>query len=57
VVGLHFMNPVPIMEGVEIVVGEKTADDVTELAHTFAEDLEKTTGNPTTSRGSSQIAS
>ncbi|MFB1066224.1 3-hydroxyacyl-CoA dehydrogenase family protein [Natrinema sp. H-ect4] len=43
VVGLHFMNPVPIMEGVEIVVGEKTADDVTELAHTFAEDLEKTT--------------
>lgn len=43
VIGLHFMNPVPIMEGVEIVVGEKTADDVTELAHTFAEDLEKTT--------------
>ncbi|WP_226042846.1 3-hydroxyacyl-CoA dehydrogenase NAD-binding domain-containing protein [Natrinema sp. DC36] len=43
VVGLHFMNPVPIMEGVEIVVGEKTANDATELAHTFAEDLEKTT--------------
>ena len=43
VVGLHFMNPVPIMEGVEVVVGEKTADEVVELAHEFAEALDKTT--------------
>jgi 3-hydroxybutyryl-CoA dehydrogenase len=43
VVGLHFMNPVPIMEGVEIVVGEKTADETVTFAHDFAEDLEKTT--------------
>ncbi len=43
VVGLHFMNPVAIMEGVEIVVGEKTVDAVTDLAHTIAEDLGKTT--------------
>ncbi|NGM67416.1 3-hydroxybutyryl-CoA dehydrogenase [Natronolimnobius sp. AArcel1] len=43
VVGLHFMNPVPIMEGVEVVVGEKTTDEVTELAHDIAADLEKTT--------------
>ncbi|WP_255169884.1 3-hydroxyacyl-CoA dehydrogenase family protein [Natrononativus amylolyticus] len=43
VVGLHFMNPVPIMEGVEIVVGEKTTDDVVALAHHLAEDLGKTT--------------
>ncbi len=43
VIGLHFMNPVPIMEGVEIVVGEKTTDDATELAHEIAEDLGKTT--------------
>ncbi|QCW05169.1 3-hydroxyacyl-CoA dehydrogenase family protein [Natrinema pallidum] len=43
VVGLHFMNPVPIMEGVEIVVGEKTTDEVTDLAHAFAEELGKTT--------------
>ncbi|MFP8891273.1 3-hydroxyacyl-CoA dehydrogenase family protein [Natrialbaceae archaeon A-CW2] len=43
VVGLHFMNPVPIMEGVEIVVGEKTTDDVTDLAHDIAEGLGKTT--------------
>ena len=43
VVGLHFMNPVPIMEGVEVVVGEKTDDAVVELAHGFAEELDKTT--------------
>ncbi len=43
VVGLHFMNPVPIMDGVEIVVGEKTSEVTTELAHDFAEDLGKET--------------
>jgi len=43
VVGLHFMNPVPIMDGVEVVVGEKTAEEVVELAHGFAADLEKET--------------
>ncbi|AEH37261.1 3-hydroxyacyl-CoA dehydrogenase family protein [Halopiger xanaduensis] len=43
VIGLHFMNPVPIMEGVEVVVGEKTSDEATDLAHRIAEDLEKTT--------------
>ncbi|MXV60573.1 3-hydroxybutyryl-CoA dehydrogenase [Natronorubrum sp. JWXQ-INN-674] len=43
VVGLHFMNPVPIMEGVEVVVGENTDPEIVDLAHEFAEDLEKTT--------------
>jgi 3-hydroxybutyryl-CoA dehydrogenase len=43
VVGLHFMNPVPIMEGVEVVVGETTADDTVSLVHEFAEGLDKTT--------------
>jgi 3-hydroxybutyryl-CoA dehydrogenase len=43
VVGLHFMNPVPIMDGVEVVVGERTADAVTEFAHAFAADLGKET--------------
>ncbi|GAA0195910.1 3-hydroxyacyl-CoA dehydrogenase family protein [Halobaculum roseum] len=43
VVGLHFMNPVPIMAGVEVVTGEKTAAEVTEFAHAFAEDLGKET--------------
>lgn len=43
VVGLHFMNPVPVMDGVEIVVGEKTRSDTVALAHAFAEDLGKET--------------
>ncbi|MEM4781446.1 MAG: 3-hydroxybutyryl-CoA dehydrogenase [Halalkalicoccus sp.] len=43
VVGLHFMNPVPIMEGVEVVVGEKTSAETVELAHALAEGLGKTT--------------
>jgi 3-hydroxybutyryl-CoA dehydrogenase len=43
VVGLHFMNPVPVMEGVEVVVGEHTTDETAALAHEFAEALGKTT--------------
>jgi len=41
VVGVHFMNPVPVMKGVEVVGGEKTADGVVGLAHDFLEDLGK----------------
>ena len=43
VVGLHFMNPVPVMKGVELVVGEHTDAAVVDLAHAFAEDLGKET--------------
>ena len=43
VVGLHFMNPVPVMTGVEVVTGEHTAREVTDLAHEFAERLGKET--------------
>jgi len=43
VIGLHFMNPVPIMDGVEVVVGERTADGIVDFAHAFAEDLGKET--------------
>jgi 3-hydroxybutyryl-CoA dehydrogenase len=43
VVGLHFMNPVPLMEGVEVVVGERTDPAVVDLAHELAADLGKTT--------------
>jgi 3-hydroxybutyryl-CoA dehydrogenase len=43
VVGLHFMNPVPVMKGVEIVVGERTDPAVANLSHEFAEDLGKET--------------
>jgi 3-hydroxybutyryl-CoA dehydrogenase len=43
VVGVHFMNPVPVMKGVEVVVGEKTAPGAVELAHDFSEALDKET--------------
>ena len=43
VVGLHFMNPVPIMDGVEVVVGERTDSAVVDFAHAFAEALGKET--------------
>ncbi|WP_380678122.1 3-hydroxyacyl-CoA dehydrogenase family protein [Salinigranum sp. GCM10025319] len=43
VVGLHFMNPVPVMKGVEVVRGELTDDAVVDLAHGFSESLEKET--------------
>ncbi|MFC6825577.1 3-hydroxyacyl-CoA dehydrogenase family protein [Halopelagius fulvigenes] len=43
VVGVHFMNPVPVMKGVEIVVGEKTAEPVVEFARDFSDRLGKET--------------
>ena len=43
VVGLHFMNPVSIMVGVEVVTGETTDDDTVDLVHEFPEGLDKTT--------------
>lgn len=43
VVGLHFMNPVPIMTGLEVVTGERTASETTSLAHELATELGKET--------------
>jgi len=43
VVGLHFMNPVPVMAGVEVVVGEHTSEATVDIAHAFAERLDKET--------------
>lgn len=43
VVGLHFMNPVPVMKGVELVVGEKTSAEAVSVAHDLAEALGKET--------------
>jgi 3-hydroxybutyryl-CoA dehydrogenase len=43
VVGIHFMNPVAVMDGVEIVVGERTDPAVVDLAHEFVETLGKET--------------
>ncbi len=41
VVGMHFMNPVPVMPVVEIVRGLATSDDTLLTARTFAESLGK----------------
>ncbi|WP_435066981.1 3-hydroxyacyl-CoA dehydrogenase family protein [Haloplanus sp. C73] len=43
VVGLHFMNPAPVMKGLELVVGERTADEVVDVSHALAEDFGKET--------------
>ena len=43
VVGIHFMNPVAIMDGVEIVVGEQTASEAVDCVHAFADRLDKET--------------
>ncbi|EMA30426.1 3-hydroxyacyl-CoA dehydrogenase family protein [Haloarcula japonica] len=43
VLGLHFMNPVPVMKGVELVVGEKTSDETVTLGREFAHDIGKET--------------
>ena len=43
VLGLHFMNPVAVMTGVELVVGEKTTAQTVSLGHAFARDLGKET--------------
>lgn len=41
-IGLHFFNPVPGSQLVEIVVGEKTAPDLVDLSHNWVTDLGKT---------------
>ncbi|MGB9932282.1 3-hydroxyacyl-CoA dehydrogenase family protein [Haloarcula amylolytica] len=43
VLGLHFMNPVPVMKGVELVVGERTSDETMTLGREFAHDIGKET--------------
>ena len=44
-IGLHFMNPVPLMKLVEIIRGIATDVDTYETATTFAHALGKTTAN------------
>jgi 3-hydroxybutyryl-CoA dehydrogenase len=41
-IGLHFFNPVPASDLVEIVVGSATSARLTELAQVWVEDLGKT---------------
>lgn len=42
VIGMHFFNPVPVMQLVEIIRGEQTSDETFETAHQVAERFNKT---------------
>lgn len=42
VVGIHFMNPVPIMKLVEVIRGQRTSDESMSTASGLVKDLEKT---------------
>lgn len=44
VVGMHFMNPVPLMKLVELIKGEKTSDEVVARTKAIAEAVGKTVG-------------
>jgi len=44
-IGLHFMNPAPVMKLVEIIRGIATDADTYEIAVSFAQSLGKTTSN------------
>jgi 3-hydroxybutyryl-CoA dehydrogenase len=44
VIGMHFMNPVPLMKLVEIIRGEKTTDEVVARTKALAEGVGKTVG-------------
>lgn len=44
VVGMHFMNPVPLMKLVELIKGEKTSSEVVAKTKAIAESLGKTVG-------------
>jgi 3-hydroxybutyryl-CoA dehydrogenase len=41
VIGMHFMNPVPIMKLVEVIRGYKTSDNTTESIMSLSKSLEK----------------
>lgn len=41
VVGMHFFNPVPVMQLVEIIRGEQTNEETFQRAHTLAEQFNK----------------
>ncbi len=44
-IGMHFMNPVPLMKLMEVIRGLATSQDTYETAITFAGRLDKTTTN------------
>jgi 3-hydroxybutyryl-CoA dehydrogenase len=42
VIGMHFMNPVPVMKLVEVIRGMATSDETFDFARRFVEELSKT---------------
>ena len=44
VIGMHFMNPVPLMKLVEVIRGERTSQDTVDRTVAWAEGLGKTVG-------------
>lgn len=41
VVGIHFMNPVPMIKGVEVIPGKQTSADVLEASKEYVKSLDK----------------
>ncbi|OGO30537.1 MAG: 3-hydroxybutyryl-CoA dehydrogenase [Chloroflexi bacterium RBG_16_56_11] len=41
VIGIHFMNPVPVMKGVEVIPGRRTAADVLEASKEYVKKIGK----------------
>ena len=41
IIGMHFMNPVPVMKLVEVIRGKETSDDVTKIIMELARKLNK----------------
>ena len=41
VIGVHFMNPVPMIKGVEVILGKKTSKDVLEASKEYVKSLDK----------------
>jgi 3-hydroxybutyryl-CoA dehydrogenase len=44
VIGMHFMNPVPVMVGIEIIRGKETSDETYGIVEQLAKDLGKIPG-------------
>jgi len=41
VIGIHFMNPVPVMKGVEVIPGSHTSEDVLEATKEYVKSIDK----------------
>jgi 3-hydroxybutyryl-CoA dehydrogenase len=44
VIGMHFMNPVPVMAGVELIRGKQTSDETYQIVDKMTKDLGKIPG-------------